>query len=402
MAAFEYLALDSNGRSCKGVLTADSPRQVRTQLRGQGLFPVDVHPMLERGARTEPLFGRRLSAASLALMTRQLATLVRAGMPLEESLRALEDQVGHRLRSIVAGVRAQITEGASLSEALGKFPGTFPELYRTMVEAGEASGRLDEILDRLADYTEQQYHMRQKLGVAMVYPVLLTLVATAVIIALLTYVVPEVIRVFEHSGQQLPLLTRGLIAGSDFLRTYGIALLVVTGVLVVSGQYLLQQPLPRWYWDRQLLRLPLIGTFNKTVNAARLARVLAILTESGVPLLEALRISAQVVRNLPVREAVLEAAAAVREGGRLHTALGKSGYLPSLLIHMIAAGEDSGELEKMLERAAVHQERELNTRLMVATSLMEPILILIMGGIVLVIVLAILMPIFEMNQLVGA
>jgi len=402
MAAFEYLALDTNGRSCKGVLTGDSPRQVRTQLRGQGLYPVAVHAMQERsGTGVRSLFIRAPSTAGLALITRQLSTLVRAGMPLEQAMRALEDQVGRRLQSVVAGVRAQITEGASLSEALARFPGIFPDLYRAMVEAGEASGRLDEILERLADYTEQQHYMRQKLGVAMIYPVLLTVVAMAVVIALLTYVVPEVIRVFEHSGQQLPLLTRGLIASSDFLRSYGVVLVAGAAGLFILWGYLLRRPPVRFQWDKLLLGLPFIGVFIRTVNAARLARVLAILTDSGVPLLEALRIGAHVIRNVPIREAVQEAAMSVREGGRLHIALGKSGYFPSLLIHMIAAGEDSGELEKMLDRAAIHQERELNTRLMVATSLMEPVLILIMGGIVLMIVLAILMPIFEMNQLVG-
>jgi len=402
MAAFEYRALDPNGRSCKGVLTGDSPRQIRSLLRNQGLHPVNVQLMADRSKDQQQLFGRRVSAADLALITRQLATLVRAGMALEQALQALGDQIEHKyLQSVITGVRAHITEGASLSEALGKFPQVFPDLYRAMVEAGEASGRLDEILERLADYTEEQQFIKQKLGIAMIYPILLTVVAMVVVIALLTYVVPEVIRVFEQTGQQLPLLTRGLIATSDFLRSYGLLMLALIIGLTFLWMYLLRRPAVRYQWDRTLLKLPLIGNLNRTINAARLSRMLAILTESGVPLMESLHISNQVVRNVPIREALQAAALSVREGGKLHIALARTGYFPPLLISMISAGEESGELEKMLERAATHQERELAATVAAATSLMEPLLILLMGGIVLLIVLAILMPIFEMNQLVG-
>ncbi|MFP4560585.1 MAG: type II secretion system inner membrane protein GspF [Thiohalorhabdus sp.] len=403
MAAFEYQALDARGRNRKGILTGDSPRQIRAQLRDQGLYPVEVQPVAEQGARRgRPMLGGRVSASGLALLTRQLATLVRAGMPLEEALRALGEQVnGRQLQSVVAGVRAQITEGATLTEALGSFPRTFPELYRVMVEAGEASGRLEEVLDRLADYTEQRQAMRQKLGVALIYPMLVTVVAVLVVVALLTYVVPEVVRVFESTGQTLPLLTRGLIASSDFLRANGLLLVVLLAGAALLATYALRRPRVRYAFDGLLLRLPFIGRLSRTINSARLARTLAILTESGVPLLEAIRIGGRVVRNQPIREAVEEAAVAVREGGRLHTALGQSGHFPPLMVHMLSAGEESGELEKMLERAASNQERELESAVSAATALMEPILILVMGGIVLVIVLAILLPIFEMNQLVG-
>ncbi|MFA9462049.1 type II secretion system inner membrane protein GspF [Thiohalorhabdus methylotrophus] len=403
MAAFEYQALDARGRSRKGILTGDSPRQIRSQLRNQGLYPVEVQPVAEQsGKQGRPMLGGRVSAAGLALLTRQLATLVRAGMPLEEALRALGEQVnGRQLQSVVAGVRAQITEGSTLTEALGTFPRTFPELYRVMVEAGEASGRLEEVLDRLADYTEQRQAMRQKLGVALIYPILVTVVAILVVVALLTYVVPEVVRVFESTGQSLPLLTRGLIASSDFLRANGLILaLLLGGTGLVTG-YALRRPRIRYGFDRLLLRLPFIGRLSRTINSARLARTLAILTESGVPLLEAIRIGGRVVKNKPIREAVEEAAVSVREGGRLHAALGQSGYFPPLMVHMLSAGEESGELEKMLERAASNQERELESAVSAATALMEPVLILVMGGIVLVIVLAILLPIFEMNQMVG-
>jgi general secretion pathway protein F len=403
MAAFEYRALDAGGRSRKGVLTGDSPRQVRSWLRGQGFFPLEVQQIEEQsGTGGTFRLSRSVSSADLALMTRQLATLVRAGMPLEQALRALGEQAASRqLQSVITGVRAHITEGLSLGEALARFPGTFPQMYRAMVEAGEASGRLDEILDRLADYTEEQQYLRQKLGVALIYPVLLTIVAVVIVIALLTYVVPEVVRVFEQTGQQLPLLTRGLIASSEFIRGNGLYLIAGIAGLIILSVYLLRRPAVRYQRDRLLLRLPFIGNLYRIINTTRLARVLAILTGSGVPLLEALRIGAQVISNMPVRDAVLDAAVSVREGGRLHESLQRSGYFPPLLMHMLAAGEESGELESMLDRAAIHHERELGTTVSAATALIEPLLILIMGGIVLVIVLAILLPIFEMNQLVG-
>lgn len=400
MAAFEYRALDADGRSLKGVLTGDSPRQVRAWLRGQGLFPIEVQAVAERAGTAS--FTPRVTASDLALLTRQLATLVRSGMPLEQALRALGDQVGkRRLQNIVTGIRAHIAEGVSLGDALSRFPSTFPRLYRAMVEAGEASGRLDDILDQLADYTEQQQYLRQRLAVALIYPLLLTVVAVLIITALLAWVVPEVVRVFEQTGQQLPLLTRGLIAGSDLIRNQGVYLAGIAALIFVGWRFLLRRPGFRYRQDLLLMRLPLAGRLIRTVNTGRFARVLAILTGSGVPLLEALRIGAGVIDNLPVRAAIDSAAVAVREGGRLHEALGRSGRFPPLFVHMLAAGEESGDMDGMLGRAATHFERELTLMIAAATALIEPLLILVMGGVVLLIVLAILMPIFEMNQLVG-
>lgn len=403
MAAFEYHALDAAGRARKGVLTGDSPRQVRAWLRSQGLHPLDVAQVVEHTPGTgKRQWRRQVSSADLALMTRQLATLVRSGMPLEQALRALGEQVSRRtLQNVITGIRANIAEGLSLGESLARFPGTFPQMYRAMVEAGEASGRLDEILDRLADYTEEQQYLRQKLSVALIYPVLLTVVAVSIVIVLLVHVVPEVVRVFEQTGQQLPWLTRALIAGSDLIRMNGVYLTAALFIIVAGWFWLLQRRTVRHWRDRMILRLPLVRGLVRTVNTGRLARVLAILTASGVPLLESLRIGSQVVVNLPVQEAVNSAAVSVREGGRLHESLGKSGLFPPLFIHMLAAGEESGDLDGMLNRAAIHHERELNTMVSATTALVEPLLILVMGGIVLVIVLAILLPIFEMNQLVG-
>jgi general secretion pathway protein F len=403
MAAFEYLALDDNGRSRKGVLTGESPRQVRSQLRELGLYPIQVDPIADIDPnKAVSIFTRRVPVASLALMTRQLATLVRSGMPLEESLRVLGDQVKlPRMQSMVAGLRSHIMEGATLSESMAKFPAVFPDYYWTMVEAGEASGRLDDILERLADYTEQQHYLRQKVGVAMIYPIILTTVAVSVVIALLTYVVPEVVRVFAYSDQILPLLTRLMIRCSELLQDYGVIMLGVFTVCLLLWNRLMQRPGARFRRDELLLRLPYIGDLVRISNSARLARILAILTESGVTLVDALVIGVKIIGNLPIRRAIQDATVNLREGGRLHSALGNSGFFPPLLIHMISVGEESGELEKMLDRAASHHERELTTMIAALTSLVEPILILLMGAMVLVIVLAILLPIFEMNQLVG-
>jgi len=404
MAAFEYHALDSGGHSHKGILTGDSLRHIRSQLRDQGLSPVDVRPVeeTERKAYRGSLFKRNIPVASLALMTRQLATLVRAGMPLEESLRVLGEQVRlPRLKSVVAGLRSQIMEGSSLSAALSQYNRIFPQYYCAMVEAGEASGQLDDILERLAEYTEQQNYLRQKVAVAMIYPVILTGVAITVVIALLTYVVPEVVRVFNQTGQDLPLLTQWLIITSDFVRQQG---LLICGLVIGAfflGSWLLRKEHVRYRYERLKLSLPFIGDLTRTIISARLARILSILTERGVTLVDALGISLQIIKSLPVREAMSNAAESLREGGRLHLAMNNSGYFPPMLVHMISVGEESGELEKMLDKAANHHEHEMNTMITAATSLLEPVLIIIMGGIVLLIVLAILLPIFEMNQLVG-
>jgi general secretion pathway protein F len=403
MATFEYLALDDDGRSCKGILNGDSPRQVRSKLRDLGLSPVQVQALEEREkTSSKKFFQATVSVSSLALMTRQLATLVRAGLPLEEALRVLGEQVRHpRLNSVIAGLRSHITEGATLSESLSRYPSVFPEYFWTMVQAGEASGRLDDILESLADYTEQQQYLRQKIAVAMIYPVILTVVALSVVIALLTYVVPEVVRVFDQTGQALPVLTRWLIICSDFIRSYGWILLLGVIVLIICYSHLMQRTWIKIKRDRFLLRLPFIGDLIRTVNSARLARILSILTDSGVTLVDALGIGVQIISNIPIRRAVQDGITALREGGRLHRTMHSSGHFPPLLVNMISVGEESGELEKMLDRAATHHERELNTMITAATSLLEPLLILVMGSIVLIIVLAILLPIFEMNQLVG-
>jgi len=402
MGAFEYTALDAGGREKKGVLEGDAARQVRQQLRELGLTPLSVEAVQQREARTHRTwFKRRISGTDLALITRQWATLVRSGLPVDEALSTVSKQTEKaRLKSMVAAVRSRVMEGHSLAVALGDFPHVFSELYRSTVAAGEQSGHLEVVLERLADYTETRQQLAQKMMLALVYPVLLTVVAIAVVVLLLAYVVPQVVQVFDNIGQELPLLTRGLIASSAFLQSYGIALL---GLLVVSATifvYMLRIPAFRRGFHRVLLALPIVSRLVRGLETARFARTFSILVASGVPVLDGMRISAQVMNNMPMREAVDAAARRVREGSGIHLALESCGYFPPMTVHLIASGEASGKLEEMLERAAGGQEREMETLIAGLMGLFEPLLILSMGAIVLVIVLAILLPIFDLNQLV--
>ena len=404
MGAFEYTALDASGRERKGVIEGDAPRQVRQQLREKGLTPLDLQEVAERETRTSKsfsLFKRGVSATDLALITRQLATLVKAALPLEECLRAVSQQTDRaRLKSMLMAVRSRVMEGHTLAAGLGDFKHVFPELYRTTVEAGEQSGHLDRVLERLADYTENRQQMRQKIQLAVFYPALLTIVAILVVGGLMTFVVPQVVQVFDNIGQNLPPLTRGLIATSDFLRSNGIWIILAIAAGLALFSWMLRNDDFKRAWHRTQLSMPLIGRLVRGMNTGRFARTFSILTASGVSVLEALRISAQVVSNLPMRDAVEEASARVREGASIAAALEKSGYFPPMTVHLIASGEASGKLEEMLERSAINQEREIETMIAALLGLFEPLLILVMGGVVLVIVLAILLPIFDLNQLV--
>jgi general secretion pathway protein F len=404
MAAFRYEAYDATGRLQKGVLEADTARQLRAKLREQGLLVAEVVALTEAavsGGGSRWHLRRRLSGAQLALVTRQFATLLAAGLPVEQTLNALIEQADTDYqRHVLAGVRGEVLAGHTLARALQKYPRVFPELYITLVAAGEQSGRLGEVMERLADYTESHQALRQKVGLAFVYPAIVTLVAGAVVLGLLTYVVPQVVSVFQNTNQTLPWLTRALIGLSDFLRASWWLWLAVIVAAVWAARRALARPATRLRFHRWLLRLPLVGTMVRGVNSAQLASTLAILVGSGVPLLAALQAGAGVVANLPMRQAVEEAARRVREGGSLSRALAVARLFPPMLVHMIASGEASGRLVHMLERAAEQQSREMENRVMGLTSLLEPLLIVVMGAVVLVIVLAILLPIFEMNQLV--
>ncbi len=404
MGAFEFTALDERGKERKGVLEGDAPRQIRQQLRERGWVPLSVAEISQaqqEGSRR--LFGFRqgINATELALITRQFATLVRSGLPIEEALRAVSQQCEKpRLKNLLLAVRSRVMEGHPLAVALADFPRVFSDLYRATISAGEQSGHLDHVLERLADYTESRQELHDKIVQALIYPVLVVLVAILVVAGLMTYVVPQIIQVFENMGQELPPLTQGLIAVSDFTRDSGpwVALLLVAGFTAL--RLLLRRPGPKRRFHRLLLKLPLVRHLVRGLNAARFARTLSILNASGVPVLESLRIAAQVVTNLPMHDAVEAAARQVREGTSLHRALERSGYFPPMTIHLIASGETSGQLEVMLERAANSQERELASLLQTLLGLFGPLVILVMGGIVLVIILAMLLPIINLNQLV--
>ena len=404
MAAFRYEAYDAAGRLKKGVLEADTARQLRARLREQGLLVAEVATVSEatmaRGSNRWH-WRRGLSGTQLSLVTRQFATLLAAGLPVEQTLNALIEQADTDYqRQVLAGVRGEVLAGHSLARALQKYPRVFPELYITLVAAGEQSGRLGEVMERLAAYTQSHQALRQKVGLAFIYPAIVTLVAGTVVLGLLTYVVPQVVSVFQNTNQTLPWLTRALIGLSDFLRISGWLWLIAIAVAIWAARRALRLPPTRLRFHRWLLRLPLVGALVRGVNSAQLASTLAILVGSGVPLLAALQAGAGVVNNLPMRQAVEEAARKVREGGSLSRALAAAKLFPPMLVHMIASGEASGRLVHMLERAAAQQSREMENRVMGLTSLLEPLLIVVMGVVVLVIVLAILLPIFEMNQLV--
>ena len=404
MGAFEYTALDASGKERKGVLEGDTARHVRGMLREQQLLPINVTEVAETETRRTASFslGSGVSATDLALLTRQLATLVRAGLPLEEGLLAVSQQSEKpRVQRILIGVRAKVMEGHPLASGLGDYPRVFPEIYRTTVSAGEQAGHLDDVLERMADYTENREVMRQKIMGAMLYPIALSTLCFLIISVLLTVVVPKVVAVFDSQHAALPFATRVLIGTSNYLRAWGLPTLVGVAALGWLAMHRLKDPAVRMKFDRFRLRLPLVGRIVRGMNTARFTRTLSILTASSVPVLEALRIAGEVVSNLPMREAVNTASVRVREGAPIGRSLAASRLFPPMTIHLISSGEASGELDNMLERAALSQERELDSLLSAMVGLLSPLLIVVMGVFVLGIVFAMLSPIFQMTKLIG-
>lgn len=405
MPAFEYQALDARGKSNKGVLEADNARHARALLRDQKLTPVSVELASQQEkllASGKQWFKRNISASELALITRQLATLVEAALPIEGALLAVAEQCEKpRLKNMMMTVRSKVVEGYSLAEGLAEFPHVFDHLFRSMVAAGEKSGHLDQVLNRLADYTEQRQHMRSQILQALLYPIILTGFAITVIAILLAAVVPQIVGQFEHMGQTLPGTTLFLIASSDFLRAYGILVLLALLLGVVMFKRALLKPAVRFRWDSWILRSRVLGKVTKGLNTARFARTLSILNASAVPLLEAMRISADVLSNTYMKQAVTDATARVREGTSLRNALDQTKLFPPMMLHMIASGEKSGQLDSMLERAANTQDREFETLVSVSLKVFEPVLVAVMAGMVLFIVMAILQPILALNNMVG-
>lgn len=407
MAAFDYQAVDSRGKTKKGVIEGDTPRQARALLREQGLMPTEVVLTLsseknKSGKKSNRSNKSKVSAAELALITRQLATLVESGLPLEEALVAIAEQgEKNAIKSMVMGVRTKVTEGYGLAESMAEYPKVFNHLYRAMVAAGEKSGHLDKVLNRLADYTEQREQMRSQIIQALVYPVIMTVVAVGVIAILLTKVVPQIVGQFEHMGASLPSSTKFLIASSDFLQASGFYIVLFIALVMLLISQLLKKPKFEMAYHQRVIAFPGIGKVAKGLNTARFARTLSILSASAVPLLESMRISGEVLDNLYIKQQVKLAADKVREGASLRLSLEQTKLFPPMMLHMIASGEKSGQLEQMLGRAADNQDKEFEALVNISLKAFEPALMVVMAGVVLFIVMAILEPILKLNTFVG-
>lgn len=410
MPAYHFLAVNPSGKEQKGVIEAENEKHARQLLRDKSLVPINIRATQEKKGASSTnkwaaLFSRqrKLSSKEIALFTRQFATLLSAGLPIEESLAAVAEQSEKaNMKGIILSVRSKVVEGHSLAAALRDHPEAFTDLFCSTIAAGEKTGHLDKVLLRLADYTEQQANMRQKLKTALIYPVMIVFVAIGIVGFLLEYVVPKMIAVYGHLNQELPFLTTILIGISNFVTAFGLYLILclIVGVIVFR-RALKKSPALREKYHLFLLRLPLIGNAIKIADTARFARTLSILSAAGVPVLEAMRISGQLITTIPIHNAVNEAVFRVREGAAIHLALKQTRYFSPMAIHMIASGEASGQLESMLERVALNQEDEITRLIDVALALFEPAIILIMGAVVLFIVLAVLLPIFQLNQFTG-
>ncbi|MFC5079280.1 Type II secretion system protein F [Vibrio thalassae] len=408
MAAFEYKALNAKGKQVKGLVEGDNARQARLRLKEQGMIPIDIVEAKGKSSKTanggssKPTFKRGISTPDLALFTRQLSTLVQSGMPLEECLRAVSEQSEKpRIRSMLAAIRSKVTEGYTLSDSLAEYPHIFDELFRSMVAAGEKSGHLDSILERLADYAENRQKLRSKLQQAMIYPVVLVVFAIAIVAFLLAAVVPKIVGQFVQMGQELPKSTQFLLSSSDFVQQWGIVVVAVLLVLFYLFKAALKRPAIRMSWDTKVLRLPLIGKIARGLNTSRFARTLAICTSSAIPILEGMKVSVDVMTNHFAKKQVSAAADNVREGASLRKALEQTKLFPPMMLHMIASGEQSGELENMLTRAADNQDQNFESTINIALGIFTPALIALMAGLVLFIVMATLMPILEMNNLMS-
>lgn len=406
MAAFAYKAINAKGKNTSGVLEGDNARQIRQQLREKGLVPMEVEQVAEKSSGSSSsgfqLFKPRISASDLALLTRQLATLIESALPIEEALLAVAEQSEKtRQKNMMMAVRSKVVEGHTLADALAEFPSVFDDLFRAMVAAGEKSGHLDTVLNRLADYTERRQQTRSQIIQALIYPAIMMFFAMMIVVVLLTVVVPKIVGQFDHMGQDLPTITTVLISVSEWMQQYGLYLLVAIMLLIVLFQRLVQQPAIKLRYHRFMLKLPLVGKVARGLNTARFARTLSILTASAVPLLESMRISTDVLQNVYIKERISEAAVNVKEGSSLRAALDNTKIFPPMMMHMIASGERSGELQQMLSRSADNQDREFEALIGVSLKVFEPVLIVSMAAVVLFIVMAIIQPILALNNMVN-
>ena len=401
MPAYQFTALDASGKQQKGVLEGDSARQIRQQLRDKALIPISVDPVEQKQKhQAQRWFQKKMTAYDLALMTRQLSVLVAAAIPLEEALRAVAKQSEKaHVQNLLLSVRSKVLEGYSLANALQQ-SGHFPDLYIATIAAGERSGHLDLILDQLSDYTENRFAMQKKVQGAMIYPIILMLMSFAIVMGLMTYVVPDIVKTFDQDKGALPWITVALMQASDFIRLAWPFLLIGTILGIFLLVRFLKTSAGHYAFDRLTLKLPLFGKLSRGINAARFASTLSILTQSGVPLVDALKIGAAVSSNWVIRDSVNLAAEKVTEGGNLGTQLERSGYFPPMMVQMIKSGEASGELDRMLERASNMQDREVTTLISTLLALLEPLMLVLMASIVLVIVIAVMLPIVNMNNMI--
>ncbi len=400
MSAYQYVAIKKSGQNLKGVIQADSERHARQLLREKGLIPIEVGPLQKSLTIKKP--SKKISAADLCLLTRQLATLLAAGIPVEDAIHGVAEQANKtHLKHLLIGLRAKVTEGYSLAQALNEYPRVFPTLYRATVAAGEQTGRLDEVLEKLADHTENQHHIQQKIQQALIYPSLMILVATAILSFLLAFVVPNIIDVFARGGQSLPMATKILISISHFIHHKGLFMIVLLVLGGISVQQSLKRPAIKLRWDQNLLKIPMIAYFIRSTNVARYIHTFSILFAAGVNVLETLSVAANLVKNNIMRQAFDKAAIQIKEGSNISQALQGTGFLSPMAIHLIASGEKSGQLATMMEHAAKHLDNEVKRLIDTGLTLLEPLIILLMGGMVLFIVLATLLPIFSMEQLIN-
>lgn len=406
MPSYRYTALAATGKDKKGVLEADSERHARSLLRNQGLIPTSVVINTNGSSKSsvshQTKSRKKIKLNELSLLTRQLATLLAAGLPIEESINGVIEQVDkNTIKTILHGVRSKVLEGHTLANALRQYPNAFSELYCATVGAGEQTGKLDVVLTRLADYTEQQQAMRQQVQQALIYPSLMIFVSIGIISFLLSFVVPKIINVFSTTGQSLPELTQILISISEGLKSYGLYIVAIFVLVILAFKRSLKKESFRRKWHLFLLKMPLIAYMMRSVNTARYARTFGILSAAGVSVLEAMRVSSTLVINIPIQESLILAAKRVKEGANISYALKQTQYFSPMTIHLIASGENSGRLEEMLERAADNQDGEVSRLIATGLTLFEPMIILLMGAIVLFIVLATLLPIFSMDQFAG-
>ncbi|MEM7376855.1 MAG: type II secretion system inner membrane protein GspF [Pseudomonadota bacterium] len=409
MPAFQYVALTPAGKERKGIIEGDSPRHIRNQLREQGLTPLKVDESASADRR-EPdsgngdrirTFRGRLSTNELSLLVRQIATLINAGSPVEEAISATATYSENtRVKSLLLNVRSRVLEGHTLADSLAQYPRVFPEMFRATVAAGEQSGHLDGVLERLADYTEDRQMTQATVKKALVYPAVMIVASLAILYALLTFVMPQMVETFDNLGQDLPDITQILISVSEFTQAWGSYIIVGLVALAFGFERAMHIEGFKARVHALWLRIPLIRSMVRSANSAQFARTLSILASSGVPVLQSLDIAAQVITNRPMRQAVLGAAERVREGASLAKSLERSARFPPMMVHLIASGEGSGRLGFMLDKAASHLEREQDSLISAFLGLLQPLIVVVMGGAVLVIVLGMLRPIFELNAIV--